>query len=124
MSNDELLLSEEDISNCTSEVADPRLIRHAINQAKNGFEDITMRTVDPDVFIVTLAYSYYMVDYDAKQVFVYLATNTGADEYDIIRFLETSAKVIVLPSHFSILLLGVILHLASLGKENPRLDVW
>ena len=68
-----MLLSKEDISNCTSEEADPRLIRHAINQAKNGFEDITIRTVDSDVFILTLAYSYYMVNYDAKQLFVYIA---------------------------------------------------
>ena len=44
-SNDELLLSEEDISNCISEEADPRLIRHAISQANNGFQDITIRTL-------------------------------------------------------------------------------
>ena len=44
LSNDELLLSEEDISNCTLEEADLRLIRRSVNQAKNGFEDITIGT--------------------------------------------------------------------------------
>ena len=92
LSNDELLLSEEDISNCTPEEADPRLIRRSINQAKNGFEDINKRTVDYDVFILTLVYSYYMVDYGAKQVFLYLATNTGTDEYDIIKLSRNIGK--------------------------------
>ena len=34
LTNQELLLSESDISNYTAEEADPRMFRHAINQAK------------------------------------------------------------------------------------------
>ena len=33
-----------------------------------------------------------MVDYDAKHVFVYLATNTGTDEYNIIRLSRNIGK--------------------------------
>ena len=33
-----------------------------------------------------------MVDYGAKQVFLYLATNTGTDEYDIIRLSRNIGK--------------------------------
>ena len=60
LTNKNDLLCQPDISNCTTEEAAPRLIRHAINLARNGFEDITIRTVDSDVVVLSLACVHHM----------------------------------------------------------------
>ena len=84
LTNQELLLSEPDISNCTAEEADPRMIRHAINQAKRWYTDITIRTVDSDVFVLAVAHVHLMVKLGATQVFVHHSKSNETSEYNVI----------------------------------------
>ena len=83
-SNDEPPLAESDIADCTAEEADPRLIRHAINQAKCGYADITIRTVDSDVFVLSIAYLNFKINHGATQVFVQHTKTNETSEYNII----------------------------------------
>ena len=55
MSNDCSVLSEKAINKCISEEAVPRLVRHAINLGKSGYNHVHIRTVDSDVVILSIA---------------------------------------------------------------------
>ena len=59
--NDSILsnavLHEPLISSCTSEVADQRIICHAINLADKGYQHIQIHSTDTDVIILSIAYS-------------------------------------------------------------------
>ena len=50
MSNHPDVLSEEDIRLCTSEEADPKMVRHAINFGKCGISEVVIKTVDSDAY--------------------------------------------------------------------------
>ena len=60
LTNNVALRTQSDISNCISEEADQRIVRHAINCAKNGFERVDVLTVDDDVLILVIAYFPYL----------------------------------------------------------------
>ena len=60
VSNDNSLLSEERINNCTAEEADPRLIRHAIHCVERSYNNIVVRTVDTDVLFLLISCKPYM----------------------------------------------------------------
>ena len=46
---------DESINCCTSEEADARLIRHAINQSKNSFRQIVIKIENSDVLMLATA---------------------------------------------------------------------
>ena len=62
LSNAEDQLQNESIGICTSEEADARLIRHAINQSYHGIDEILIKSVDTDVLVLTR--------YGATKIFV------------------------------------------------------
>ena len=55
LTNANNVLVQNDINYCTVEEADARLIQHAINQAVNGLENITISTVDSEVLVLSLS---------------------------------------------------------------------
>ena len=59
--NDSILsnavLNEPLISSCTSEEADQRIIRHAINLIDKGYQHFQIRSADTDVTILSVAHS-------------------------------------------------------------------
>ena len=50
-------MSETDIVKCTSEEADPRIVRHVINLGKLGYTNVRVKTVDSDVVMLCLAHA-------------------------------------------------------------------
>ena len=57
---DTSLLLESCINDCDAEVADSRLVRHAINCVEKGYKKVAVRTVDTDVLVLLLSYSPHM----------------------------------------------------------------
>ena len=56
LTNSNSLQNQTDINNCISEEADQRILRHAINCAKNAFERVDVLTVDTDVLMLVISY--------------------------------------------------------------------
>ena len=48
---------KKDIRKCTSEEADPRVVRHVINLGKNGYTEVLVKTTDSDIVILCISYS-------------------------------------------------------------------
>ena len=60
------------------------MIRHAISQATRGYTDITIQTVDSDVFVLAVAYVNLMVNHGATQVFVHHSKTNETCKYNIL----------------------------------------
>ena len=60
ITNRDELIAEVRINTCTSEEADARLVRHAINCVENKFSRVVVRTVDTDVVILLIGNVPYM----------------------------------------------------------------
>ena len=73
------LIVQNDINCCTAEEADPRLIRHEINQAGNGLENITFRTVDSDVLVLSLSSVERLIQAVVESVFLVLVKKNGTN---------------------------------------------
>ena len=56
LTNSAALQNQSDINNCISKQADQKILRHAINCAKNAFERVDVLTIDTDVLILVVAY--------------------------------------------------------------------
>ena len=80
LTNDETLSLQMDISNCTAEEADTRLIRHAINQAINGVKNIRIETIDTDVLVLSLSHTGSMIQAGANSIH----TRIAKSDYDLI----------------------------------------
>ena len=83
LSNNEAVLTEESINYCNIEEADARLVRHCVNLSKQGFKHIVLCTVDTDVLVLVLAYSYNMLEYGAKSIFVKFGTGFNVKFYNV-----------------------------------------
>ena len=70
LSNNCNVLSEKAINNCTSEEADPRLVKHAINFGKSGYNHVHIRTVDSDVVILSIAYVHKANKHGVSELFL------------------------------------------------------
>ena len=79
LTTDTDLLHQQDISECTAEEADPRIIRHSINLAGYGFETVIIRTVDSDDVVLSLSYVQNMMEHGAKNVYTQLLKNSGTE---------------------------------------------
>ena len=81
LSNYPELLNEESIANCSSEEADPRIIRHAINLGRNGYKNVQIQTVDSDILILSFGYAGISKDVGIEKLFVIYGPNRKC--YDI-----------------------------------------
>ena len=61
-STEQELLDSARINFCTSEEADARLVRHAINCVETGYDPVVVRTVDTDVLVLMISYYPFMSD--------------------------------------------------------------
>ena len=68
--NYENILTENLINICKVEEADPRIIRHAINSAQNGFKEIQIRTIDSDVVVLCFGYVSILKNFDVNKFYV------------------------------------------------------
>ena len=62
ISNDNSVLNENLITVCTSEEADSRIIRHAINLKVNDYKEVLIETDDSDVVVLSLGYADIVKD--------------------------------------------------------------
>ena len=54
ISNSGSVLSETDINQCSSEEANPRIVRHVINLQKKGYTNVQVKAFDSNVVIFVL----------------------------------------------------------------------
>ena len=66
LTNDLDLVTQTDINYSIAEEADPRLIRHAINQGSNNLKNIVIKTVDTDVLLLAIAYCNRLISFGVK----------------------------------------------------------
>ena len=94
VSNNEAIQLEVDIIHCTSEEADPRIVRHVINLSKMGYSQIQVKTIDSDVVMLCLVYTgrviengveKYNVVYGPKEKCINLVANYGKLGDDVCR---------------------------------------
>ena len=57
ISNSEAVFSGTEIKQCSSEEADPRIVRHVINPGKKGYTNVQVKTFDSDIVILCLTYA-------------------------------------------------------------------
>lgn len=84
LTNGNDLLVQNKINYCTAEEADPRLIRHEINQAANGWEN-TIRTVDSDILVPSLSSVKRLTQVGVKSIFTVLVKKNGTEEIDLTK---------------------------------------
>ena len=53
--------TETDITRCSAEEADPRIIRHVINLGKKGYTNVHVKTIDSDVVMLCLTYVDHVI---------------------------------------------------------------
>ena len=61
----------EMINFCSAEEADAKLVRHMIHCVKFGFHNVVVRTVDTDVLILVISFTYFTDQYGHSNVFVH-----------------------------------------------------
>ena len=83
LSNDASILDHEDISNCTSEETDPRLVRHMIHCVKNGFQNVAVYTGDTDVVVLLIPHLHIPAQYENSDVYAIFKTGSSLRYYDI-----------------------------------------
>ena len=102
ITNEDTLLQYGRIASSTSEEADTRLVRHAINCAVCGYDQIVIRTVDTDVIVLLLGNIHYIHDIHESDVFVLFGKGTAQKYYHItdiaLEFGEHVCKA--LPFHY------------------------
>ena len=70
MSNEITVLSEISIVKCVCEEADGRILRHAINMGRQGYNHVLVKTVDSDVVILSIAYADVARKHGVEKPFV------------------------------------------------------
>ena len=63
--------NHEDISYCTSEEADPRLVRHMIHCVLNEFQKVGVYTGDTDVIVLLISHRHIAGRYETSDVYVF-----------------------------------------------------
>ena len=56
ISNDTSIVNGNDINCCTSEEADPHLVRHMIHCVDRGYQNGVVHTGDPDVLVLLITF--------------------------------------------------------------------
>lgn len=60
----------EDIRTCSCEEADPRLVIHAINLRKCGYNEVEIKTINSDVFLLSHANAHLLQQLGVTEFFV------------------------------------------------------
>ena len=81
LTNSNSLRNQTDINNCISEEADQRILRHAINCAKNAFERVEVLTVDTDVLMLVISYYSHLKSHNSS-ISVFCGTGLGTASID------------------------------------------
>ena len=70
ISNDNNVLTGNLITICTSEEADSRIIRHALNLGVNNYKEVSIQTVYSDVVLLSFGYASIVKDAGVGTFFV------------------------------------------------------
>ena len=125
LTNNTSLLDQQDISDCSAEEADPRIIRHAINLARNGFEDITIRTVDSDVLVLSLANLHKLIENGSRNIFTQIVKSNGTEEFDLIELYNTHGADVCMALPFFHTYTGCHTSSSFFGKGKTSFwDAW
>ena len=84
MSNHGLYIHDGIINKCKAEEADAKLVRGVISEVKGGYQHIIARTVDNDMLILLLAYSYLLIQSGAISILVQSGVSHNFRLYDIV----------------------------------------
>ena len=93
LSNSVELMNECAINYCSAEEADPRLLRHAINQASNGLKCIVLKTVDTDVLVLAIAYCNRLMANDVNSFCVEFGVGSRTEYYNIIEIVKELGQI-------------------------------
>ena len=91
LTNSAALQNQSDIHNCISKEADQRILRRAINCAKNAFERVDVLAIDTDVLILVVVYLSHL----KSSVSVLCGTGLGTasiNYYDVSRIADELGK--------------------------------
>ena len=68
--NDNTVLNENLITICTSDEADYRIIRHAINLGVNDYKEVSIETVDSGAVVLSFGYAKIVKDAGVEKISV------------------------------------------------------
>ena len=121
LTNDDNLSLQMDISCCTAEEADPRIIRHAINQANNGVKTIRIETIDTDVLVLSLSHVGSMIQAGANSIH----TRVANSDYDLTELYNRYGTDICKALPYFYALTGCDTTSSFFGKgKTTCLDAW
>ena len=83
ISNNSSVCNSPDISLCTSEEADPRLVRHDIHCVDKSFSHVVIYTGDTDVMILLLSFCRKAAQFEYCNIYVYFAHQGNLTVYDV-----------------------------------------
>ena len=84
LSSGDTVSSHRCISNCTSEEADAKAVRHARDAATQGFSSIIVRTIDTDVLVLLIAHASSVTLVTESSIFAAMySTDNNVTYYDI-----------------------------------------
>ena len=81
ISNDTSIVNCNDINCCTSEEADPRLVRHTIHCVDRGYQNVVVHTGDTDVLILLISFRPMTKMY--SNMYAYFMTAGSLRIYDV-----------------------------------------
>ena len=88
ISNDSNVLNENLITICTSEEADSRIIRHAINLGVSNYKEVSIETVDSDKVVLYFGYANIIDVGLFKFSVVYRPKEKYFDVFDNLSYFE------------------------------------
>ena len=83
ISNDLTICSSNDISYCTAEEADPRLVRHAIHCINQEYVNVIVYTGDTDVLILLVSFCHKAHNFEYSNIFTYFVTQGTVKVYSV-----------------------------------------
>ena len=93
-STEQELLTSKRINCCSSEEADPRLVRHAICCVETGCNHIVVRTVVTDVLVLMISHSQFMNEIsNSTQVFWCVTKGSNSKQIKIYVAIELASTI-------------------------------
>ena len=83
ISNDLSICSSNDISYCTAEEADPRLVRHALHCINQEYGNVIVYTGDTDVLILLISFCHKAHNFKFSNVFTYFVTQGTVKVFNV-----------------------------------------
>ena len=91
------------MTNCQSEEADQRNVRHVLHCLRKGYKRVVVRTVDTDVLILLISYvSQYVdtLDEQNPEIYANMDSRNHSDIYNITEVTQTLGKYICMALPF------------------------